>query len=228
MPGHAVQDWARFQLWKLRDTIQDRTRGKAHRQDVFDRIHHKNLWGDPDSVSGPGSGAAATEAIRRNLPALLARYGVRSILDAPCGDFYWMRNVAPQLERYVGVDIVPALIDRNSQTHTSPNVAFLSADITSDPLPSADLVLCRDCFIHLPTRLIRAALRNFRVTGARYLLLTNDRGAEPYNDIPVGSFRRIDFIRPPFSFPEPLSVLSENASGRELCLWELSTLPIDY
>jgi len=48
---------------------------------------------------------------------------------------------------------------------------------TQAPAPGADPVLCRDCFIHLPTRLIRAALRNFRATGARYLLLTNDRNA---------------------------------------------------
>jgi hypothetical protein len=217
---------ARFELWKLRDAVLDRARGKAHRQDVFERIHQQNLWGDADSVSGPGSGVAATEAVRRSLPALLARHGVRSVVDAPCGDFNWMRDVAPTLDRYVGVDIVPALIERNTLAYGTGGVSFLCADVTTDPLPATDLVLCRDCLIHLPTRLIHAALRNFRTSGARYLLLTNDRGADRYYDIPVGSFRRIDFTRGPFSFPAPLDTLQENAAGRELGLWELAALPL--
>jgi hypothetical protein len=139
-----------------------------------------------------------------------------------------MNEVAKLLDRYVGVDIVPELIEQNVSIHQTETVSFLCADIATDPLPSADLVLCRDGFIHLPTRLIRAALRNFCATGARYLLLTSDRDAEPYYDIPVGSFRRINFTRPPFMFPDPIWALSEEESGsRQLCLWELPSLPVE-
>jgi hypothetical protein len=108
-------------------------------------------------------------------------------------------------------------------------VSFICADIAADPLPTADLVLCRDCFIHLPTRMIRGALKNFRATGTRYLLLTSERRAEPYHDIPIGSFRPVDFTRPPFSFPTPICTLSEEETGnRQLCLWELHSLPVEW
>ena len=218
-------DRFRFQAWRFRDAVQHRVRGRAHRRDVFERIYDENLWGDPESVSGAGSGTAATDAIRLELPDVFARFGIRSLLDAPCGDFHWMKHVAGSLQRYVGVDIVRDLIDRNERLYATDRIRFLCADIVADRLPSADAALCRDCFIHLPTHLIRAALANFRTAGIRYLLLTNDRDVESYHDIPIGSFRRVNFERPPFSFPPPLHVVNETRTGdRQLCLWELAAL----
>ena len=99
-------------------------------------------------------------------------------------------------------------------------------DISAETLPTADLVLCRDCFIHLPTRLIRSALQRFQATEAKFLLLTNYPITEPYHDIPVGSFRRINHMNPPFCFPEPLLVLNDQPTeSGQLCLWDLQSLP---
>jgi len=219
-------NWLRFQAWKLRDALWDQLRGKAHRQAAFQRIYDQNLWNDPDSVSGVGSGLAATETIRSQLPELFRQYGIRSVLDAPCGDFWWMKEIVESVEKYMGVDIVQDLIDRNTASYGAESRAFLCADISVDPLPQAELVLCRDCFIHLPTRMIRGALRNFKNTGAQYLLLTNVPAGGAYYDIPIGSFRPIDFTRPPFSFPEPVLTLCEDETGsRQLCLWKIQSLP---
>src|SRR4051812_27850000 len=60
---------------------------------VFSDIYRNNSWGDAESVSGRGSTLARTEVIRRSLPGLLESVGARSLLDAPCGDFNWMRHV---------------------------------------------------------------------------------------------------------------------------------------
>ena len=217
----------RFGSWKMRDRMQDRILGRSHRQRIFARIHARNLWGDPESRSGSGSSAAMTEALRRGLPALFKRQGVRVLLDAPCGDFLWMKGLAGGLDRYIGVDIVPDLVARNTEAYGRGNVSFLCADISVDPLPSADMILCRDCLIHLPLRTLLGVLRNFRACGARHLLLTSDDAAGPYRDIPIGSFRSIDFMRAPFSFPEPLERIREDGSeSRQLCLWDLRTLPL--
>jgi hypothetical protein len=220
-------DRLRLQAWRFRDAVQNRVRGRVHRRHVFERIYDRNLWGNAESASGGGSSIAATDAIRRELPALLRQHGIRTLLDAPCGDFHWMKHLVRALDRYVGVDIVPDLIDRNSRLYGADRIQFVCADITVDHLPEADAVLCRDCFIHLPTRLIHGALANFRRSGIRYILLTNDRDVQTYHDIPVGSFRTVNFTRPPFSFPPPLVVLNETDSGdRQLCLWELASLPV--
>jgi SAM-dependent methyltransferase len=214
-------------MWNARDRMKRWVLGQRYTQAKFTQIYEQNLWGNLESVSGAGSSLAATKAVRSELPALLARLGVRHVLDAPCGDFTWMKEITPRLVRYMGVDVVPGLIARNQSTHASETVQFICADICIDNLQSAELVLCRDCFIHLPTALIYAALRNFKNTGAHFLLLTNCADAGPYSDIAVGSFRPIDFRRSPFSFPEPLFVIREiEGTARQLCLWDLSALPI--
>ena len=84
-------------------------------------------------------------------------------------------------------------------------------------------MLCRDCFIHLPTAAyLLPALRNFKNTVRHFLLLTNSMNAGLYFDIPIGSFRPIDFRQVPFSFPEPLHVIREiEGTARQLCLWDL-------
>jgi hypothetical protein len=57
-------------------------------EEVFRFYFERNLFGDPDSVSGTGSSLAATETICSALPPLLAKLNMRVILDIPCGDFY--------------------------------------------------------------------------------------------------------------------------------------------
>jgi len=75
----------------------------------FQRIHDTNLWGADASTCGLGSEIAATAALRAELPALLRRLRVTSLLDAPCGDGGWINSVDLGAT-LTGVDIVPKLI----------------------------------------------------------------------------------------------------------------------
>ena len=52
-----------------------------------------NGWQSPESKSGGSSTLSATAAIRAALPRLLSDLGVAVLIDAPCGDFNWMRHV---------------------------------------------------------------------------------------------------------------------------------------
>src|SRR5262245_46883258 len=74
----------------------------------FQRIHDTNLWGAEASVSGLGSEHDATATLRAELPALLRRLAVTSLLDAPCGDAGWILR-ADLGVRIIGIDIVPDL-----------------------------------------------------------------------------------------------------------------------
>ncbi|MGY3650396.1 hypothetical protein ACVWW2_005687 [Bradyrhizobium sp. LM4.3] len=139
----------------------------------FERIEQTNLWGATSSVSGLGSEDAATAAIREALPLLLQRLGVRSLLDAPCGDAGWIGRMRLDLD-YTGIDIVPSLIAANNGRAARGELSgrFLVADITRDALPCADVVLCRDCLVHLSFDNIVRAVDRFRTSGARFLLVT--------------------------------------------------------
>ncbi len=111
--------------------------------------------------------------LRSELPAVLTRLGVRNLVDAPCGDCNWRQHLEIDLDAYIGVDIVPALIEDNRRRYRHFNWKFEVADLIKDPLPTADAVLCRDALIHLSLADISRALSNIRRSGAKYLLATS-------------------------------------------------------
>src|SRR5437870_5114626 len=76
----------------------------------FARIYERNHWSGSESLSGPGSSMDETGAVRRALPDLVSRLGVRRMVDIPCGDFHWMKELDLDLDAYIGVDIVGSLV----------------------------------------------------------------------------------------------------------------------
>ncbi|EMD25638.1 class I SAM-dependent methyltransferase [Amycolatopsis azurea] len=200
-------------------------------QDRFTYIFRSRLW-ESSSVSGPGSESVQTRELREQLPVLLERFGVRTLLDLPCGDFGWLSEVELDLDRYIGADIVTDLVEANAaRFRDDPVREFRSLDLTGDPLPAADLVLCRDCLVHLSFADIERALRNLRRSGSRYLLTTTFTELGTNDDIVTGDWRPLNLCREPFGFPEPLAVLVEGCTeeggayaDKSLGLWEIATI----
>src|SRR5690242_10077143 len=81
---------------------------------TFERIYTTNLWGSPESVSGLGSALEETRALRAALLDLLNELHVRTLIDAPCGEFGWLGQGELFVESYVGLDIVEPLVARNA------------------------------------------------------------------------------------------------------------------
>ncbi|OWP85211.1 hypothetical protein BWK59_01325 [Flavobacterium davisii] len=63
--------------------------------------------------SGSDSDLIQTKIIRKEIERIINNYEIKSILDIPCGDFYWMNKVNLKSIRYIGGDIVDDLIKRN-------------------------------------------------------------------------------------------------------------------
>jgi SAM-dependent methyltransferase len=195
---------------------------------IFSRIFQRNAWRNAESRSGGGSSLVATGPIRTALPGLLRRYGVRSVVDAPCGDVRWMATLLPEIEDYTGVEIVPELVARNQQRYGSSRVRFVHGDISIDPPPAADLVVCRDCLVHLSTPLAMRALQTLARTGGRYLLTTTFPGTSVNRDVLTGAWRPVNLERAPFHLGPPLASIAEYPAGSEdpfadkaLALWAL-------
>lgn len=183
----------------------------ATRHRVFQRIFQDNLWGNAESVSGEGSNLDRTTAIRLALPGLLARHGVRSMLDAPCGDFYWMKELSLNLDSYVGIDIVADLVAKNTERYANGQRRFAVGDLVEDNLPRAELVLCRDCLVHLSFAETARALENIRRSGATWLLTTTFTDRTSNRDIETGDWRPINLERAPYHFPAPLEIVNEGS-----------------
>lgn len=227
--------------------IADRPRVLAHERFVadrdnfagldlaarFERIERTNLWGAATSVSGLGSEDVATAAIQEALPALLQRLGARSLLDAPCGDAGWIGRLKLHID-YTGIDIVASLIDANRQRVAADGSSgrFLVADITRDALPHADVILCRDCLVHLSFANIHRALAQFRMSGARFLLITTFPEWEDNYDCEDGDWRALNMEKAPFGWPAPHALIDERCEegnggwrDKSLGLWRLDELP---
>jgi hypothetical protein len=229
-PGRAMPGWDSLLFWwrkGLRSLRTDRSALTA-REEIFWKIYSENLWGDAESVSGPGSNRDRTAAFRAELPPLLEACGIRTLLDAPCGDFNWMRELPWKLDRYIGIDIVREIIDRNRCAYGSATRTFMRLDVVTDALPKADAILCRDCLVHLSLADARRALLNFERSGAGYLLTTTFPRVDGNRDIQTGGWRPLNLERPPFNFPPPLRLIDEkrrDANGIDLAkclgLWRL-------
>lgn len=199
----------------------------------FERIERTNLWGAATSVSGLGSEDRATAAIREALPPLLQRLGARFLLDAPCGDAGWIGGLTRDVD-YTGIDIVPSLIEANKERVARGELfgRFSVADITSDALPRSDVILCRDCLVHLSFENIDRTVARFCDSGARFLLVTTFPEWEDNRDCEDGDWRALNMTRAPFNWPAPHELINERCEeggggwrDKSLGLWRLDELP---
>jgi SAM-dependent methyltransferase len=175
--------------------------------ETFTEIFDKNLWASPESVSGGGSEMQNTEVIRRELPYLIQKFGIKSILDIPCGDWNWMKSVDLCGASYIGEDIVEPLVQKNKWQYR--DVDFRVLDITKDTLPKVDLIFTRDCLGHLSNDNVLRALRNCQESGSKYLLATSFTKWSSNPDILDGGWKCINLMIEPFQL-NPIYLINED------------------
>jgi hypothetical protein len=207
---------------------------KLELRERFERIYSTNLWSDPESRSGVGSTLDSTRVLRAELPIALYRLEARVLLDVPCGDFTWMEHVDLSGIEYIGGDIVPSIIENNQRLHANQSRRFVGLDLTRDILPDADVLLCRDCLVHLSYANIRAVLANIARSNIRYVLMTSFPGRGDNYDVADGDWRALDFQALPFSFPQPQLTIVEKCeeeegsySDKSIIAWRVKDLPLE-
>jgi SAM-dependent methyltransferase len=168
------------------------------KSEVFAEIYKEDFWNSLESKSGVGSTLAATAVIREQLPEIISRFSIKSMVDVPCGDYNWMKLV-PKNCSYIGCDIVADAIKKNQQLYSSDSVQFQKIDITIDPIPKVDLIFCRDCLQHISDNQVRKALWNFKNSGSKYLLITSYPKTWRNYDIHDGDYRPLNLLIKPFN-----------------------------
>jgi len=195
---------------------------------IFTDIYRKNKWSGV-SRSGPGSELQQTETIRALLPELFKELQATSLLDIPCGDFFWLKEINLDFLSYVGADIVEDIIRYNRKHYSSWNRTFIKLDILTDILPKVELILCRDLLVHFSFNDIFKAVKNIRKSGSKYLLTTSFMSTAENHDIVTGTWHPLNLLLPPFSFPRPIKIIDEKspvvaARNKSLILWNVSDL----
>jgi SAM-dependent methyltransferase len=178
----------------------------AERRQAFLAIYAQKAWG-VDAQGRPSSGMGSTmeftRVYRLFLQDFLAEHQIRSVVDAGCGDWQFSRSIDWKGIDYLGVDIVPALIEGNRRSYGALNVRFAVADIVRDKLPPADLLIVKDVLQHLPDHDVARFLT--QLPAYRHVLIVN--GVDPLTltaepqDIAAGGVRYLDITRSPHSLP---------------------------
>ncbi len=219
----------RFRAWRYRRSIEQQHLATKTVEEIFTETFRKRYWRSKESVSGRGAELNQTTVLRSELPALLRRYHIRSLLDLPCGDFNWMQHVDLRDVHYTGGDIVEDLVAQNREQYGDARRTFRRLDLLTDALPDADCILVRDCLVHFSLAHIGQALDNLKKSNITYLLTTSFPGTKKNEDIQTGHWRTINLQQAPFFFPEPLACLNEACTeengafaDKSLCLWKIA------
>ena len=175
----------------------------------------------------------ATESIRGELPDLIKKLEIQTLLDVPCGDFHWMKEVDLNGTDYIGGDIVQDLVTENQNKYGREGRRFIGLDIISDTIPEVDMIFTRDCLVHFSSKHIWEVVANLKKSGSKYLAATYFLEMFDNREIPTGQHRALNLTAPPFSFPPPL-IVADDSTGppddpvckfKRIGVWKISDLP---
>ena len=180
------------------------------RRDAFSTIYATNGWGGAPGTfwSGPGSLQKYQAVYQQIVGEQVQGLAQPTIVDLGCGDFRVGAVVRPEHARYIGVDIVPELIEHNRRNHATDLISFECLDAAQDTLPQGDVCLIRQVLQHLSNSEIAAVLQNL----TRYPIVIVTEAFpppgrptyQPNRDIPHGACTRVfidsavDLRYPPF------------------------------
>jgi SAM-dependent methyltransferase len=160
-------------FWRYR-----RRFGGLSRRETFTTIYEERLFGDLPGegfYSGNGSTGYFADVYCTLVQDLVREKGIRSLVDLGCGDFRIGARLAPMVEKYTGIDIVPDLIGHHQANYASEVASFVCLDIVDDPLPVGDLCLLRQVLQHLNNAEIATVLK--KLTAYKWVLITENVSA---------------------------------------------------
>jgi SAM-dependent methyltransferase len=174
-------------------------------EQAFTGIYQEAVWGKNEAGvgnSGTGSTEQSTRDYRSLLQRVLAEKGIRSVVDAGCGDWEFSQLIDWKGIDYKGYDIVASVVEGDKQRFGAPQVQFFVGDIVHDDLPSADLLISKHVLQHLPDKDVQTFLEK-QLPKYKYALITNGvdsttKSADHKTDIQPGGYRPLDITKPPF------------------------------
>jgi len=172
---------------------------------------------------GNGSTVEVTAEVRNFIEKCILDYNIKSISDAACGDYSWMKLVNKNNASYHGYDINEIMIEEIKQKYKKVDFSYF--DVVHEILPKTDLIVCRDCLFHLTTEDGVKAIKSFKESGSKYLMSTTfnyvDKNFDLQNAHERYGVRRINIKIHPYNLGSPLDEIYEPVFNRYFCLWEI-------
>jgi len=151
-------------------------------KDAMNQIYELNLWGGGNLDFYSGTGSHDSEIVYPYLEVVItflkSLNNKLTVCDLGCGDFNVGKELVSYTDKYMAIDIVENLIDRNKRLYQGGNLEFQCLDIAKDDLPVADCVILRQVLQHLSNREILSVISKLKVY--KYIVLTEH--------LPLGDF----------------------------------------
>lgn len=174
------------------------------------QVYEKKLWGNNNTDFYSGEGSHHPDLVNPYIDVVTSFLNSFeepiTVCDLGCGDFNIGKELFKQTEKYIGVDIVEALIQRNKSLFKAENLEFYCLDVAVDKLPLADCVLLRQVLQHLSNSEVQQILS--KLGAYKYVVLTEhlpEGEFIPNKDIISGQGIRlkkqsgINLLLPPFN-----------------------------
>ena len=215
-------------------------------KNIFSDIYDNHGFGSLESRSGPGSTLEETKNLREKIKSIVKDKNIKSVVDIPCGDFNWMKEIVFNFDSYIGGDIVEKAIEENNKRYSNSSIKFISFDIVNDDIPQGDLLIVRDIIGHFPIEDGIKIMNNILNSKCKYLLSTtwakkvgdkwspcekNDVHREN-EGVDYGRFYPVNLMSEPFNLPNAEIYLEEdvvvdnfeNGNRKSLALWDLDKI----
>ncbi len=176
------------------------------------QVYEKNLWGGEEGEFHSGFGAHNPTIVEPYVMAvsdfLNSFENPISVCDLGCGDFNVGKELVKYFQKYIAVDIVEELIQRNRLIFQDKKLEFHCLDVSKDDLPKADVAILRHVLQHLSNNEVQLILE--KLSAFKYVIITEhipEGVFEPNLDIISGQGTRLKkksglvITEPPFSFP---------------------------
>ncbi len=149
---------------------------------AMQQVYEKQLWGSNKTLFYSGEGSHQKEIVEPYTKSLIEFLKVfpkpPTLCDLGCGDFNVGQQLLPYISQYIGIDIVPELIEHHKGKYESENIVFDCKDLAKDSLPPANCAILRQVLQHLSNVEIQAILK--KLVQYQYVIITEH--------IPLGSF----------------------------------------
>jgi len=177
---------------------------------AMNQIYEQHLWGGKTFDFYSGQGSHNSEIITPYLEAvtsfLKSHNNTLSICDLGCGDFNIGKHLTRYTKKYIAIDIVEDLIERNKTKFKEDHLEFHCLDIAKDKLPNADCIILRQVLQHVSNIEIQNIVKKFNFY--KYIILTEhlpNGNFTPNKDIISGQGIRlkhnsgVDLLKTPFN-----------------------------
>jgi hypothetical protein len=144
-----------------------RNRFKTNEQ-IFSNVYKKKYWGEVEGssfFSGEGTYISHIDSYNDIIIDAIKKFDIKSVCEIGCGDFEVSKKVLKSVDvDYIGIDVVPELIQHLSQKYGDNSTKFICLDAAKEncELPKFELCIIRQVLQHLSNKDILRVLQNVR------------------------------------------------------------------